>query len=64
VTARIPADSSTDVTNDRRSMASFSSRKRYDAEDYQAQRGNASHEPASPGWGAEIQTYPMDVLSE
>ena len=66
VTARIPADSSTDVTNDRRSMASFSSRKRYDAEDCQAQRGNASHELASSGWEAEIQTetLPMDVLSE
>jgi hypothetical protein len=30
VTARIPADTSIDVTNDRRSIASFSSRKRYD----------------------------------
>ena len=56
VTARIPAGSSTDVTNDRRSMASFSSRNRYDTEIYQAQRGNANHEivnsrPARPGSG-------------
>jgi hypothetical protein len=66
VTARIPADSSADFTNDRRSMASFSSRNRYDAEDYQAQRGNAIHELVSSGLEAEIQTQtlPMDVLSE
>jgi hypothetical protein len=66
VTARVPADSSTDVTNDRRSMASFSSRKRYDAEDYQAQRGNAIHELVSSGWEAEIQTQtlPMNEFSE
>jgi hypothetical protein len=44
VTARNPAGSSTDVMNDRRSMASFSSRKRYDAEDYQTHSGNANHE--------------------
>jgi hypothetical protein len=66
VTARIPAGSSTDVTNVRRSMASFSSRKHYDAGDYQAQLGNAIHELVSSGWEAEIQTQtlPMNVFLE
>jgi hypothetical protein len=35
-------------------MASFSSRKRYDAEDYQAQLGNATHELASSGLEAVL----------
>jgi hypothetical protein len=47
-------------------MASFSSRKRYDAEDYQAQRGNAILGLVASGWEPEIQTQtlPMDVFSE
>jgi hypothetical protein len=44
VTARIPIDVSIDVTNERRSMASFSGRRRTTPK-YQAQRRNAIPEP-------------------